>query len=92
MNNEQESAMNRLLQIANTDSGQGGKVADFLLSWWNASTCGGFDLTNLWAVDKVIADDMMTIIQFIHENHNYYPNEYGFKPQFLEIIKLWRDL
>ena len=92
MNIEQESALLRLLKIATTDSGQGGKVASFLLSWWNATTCGGFDLTDLWAVDKVIADDMMTMIQFIHENHNYYPNEYGFKPQFLEIMKLWRDL
>lgn len=92
MNTEQESAMIRLLKIANTDTGQGRRVADFLLSWWNASTFGGFDLTDLWGVDNVIAEDMLTIIQFIHNNHGYYPNNYGFKPQFLEIIKLWRDI
>ncbi len=91
MNYEQECAMKRLLKIANTDSGQGGKVASFLLSWWNASNCGGFDLTDLWSVDKAIADDMMVIIHFIYENHAVYPSEFGYRPQMLELIKVWRD-
>ena len=31
-------------------------VADFLLARWNVAEYGGFDLTELWAVDAAIAD------------------------------------
>lgn len=47
----QQAALERLIKIAQADTGQSRMTAEFLLSWWNASNCGGFDLTTLWGVD-----------------------------------------
>ncbi len=59
------AALVRLVRIAQSDTGQGRRVANFLLAWWNAQACGGFDLTDLWAVDDAIADDMLAITRLI---------------------------
>ena len=55
MSSEQQAALERLIRIAQGDSGQCRIVANFLLAWWNAPEYGGFDLTDLWAVDAAIA-------------------------------------
>jgi hypothetical protein len=34
-----------LLDVAERDTGQSGRVRNFLLAFWNAEECGGFDLT-----------------------------------------------
>ncbi len=44
-------ALEKLLNVAHEDSGQGRRVANFLLAWWNAEVHGGFDLTDLANVD-----------------------------------------
>ena len=44
-----KAALERLIKIAQGDTGQSRMTAEFLLSWWNAANCGGFDLTTLWA-------------------------------------------
>lgn len=54
-------ALTRLISIAKRDTGQSRRVADFLLAWWNAGSCGAFDLTTIWGVDSEIAADMVTI-------------------------------
>lgn len=82
-------ALDRLIRIAKSDTGQSRRVADFLLAWWNPSNCGGFDLTNLWGVDREIAVDMQTVFGFIARIHSY-PDSIGFKADFLEIIHQWR--
>ena len=51
------AALDRLVTIAQSDTGQSARVANFLLAWWNAGDCGGVDLTDLWNVDRAIADD-----------------------------------
>ena len=48
INARQQAALERLIKIAQADTGQSQRTAEFLLSWWNAETCGGFDLTTLW--------------------------------------------
>ena len=40
-------ALEKLLNVAHEDSGQGRRVATCLLAWWNAEVHGGFDLTDL---------------------------------------------
>ncbi|WP_427183824.1 ParB/RepB/Spo0J family partition protein [Bordetella bronchialis] len=64
-------ALCRLLKIAEQYTGQSKRVADFLLAWWNANSCGGFDLTDLWNVDHEIADDMMLVLSFIRRTKVY---------------------
>ncbi|MEA2770926.1 MAG: hypothetical protein QOD93_3888 [Acetobacteraceae bacterium] len=55
----------RLLALAQSDTGQARRAANFLLSWWNAQNCGGFDLTDLWAVDRTVADDMLALAALV---------------------------
>lgn len=82
-------ALERLIRIAKSDTGQSRRVADFLLAWWNSANCGGFDLTNLWAVDASIAADMQTVFGFVAGIHSY-PDSIGYKQDFEAIIAQWR--
>ncbi len=55
------AALKRLLRIAHSDTGQSARVADLILAWWNTGSLGGFDLADLFAVDRATADDMSTV-------------------------------
>lgn len=82
--------MERLIRIAQGDSGQCRIVADFLLAWWNAAEYGGFDLTEVWAVDTKIAEDMLEVFgQLVHERR--YPDSLGYDKQFQTIVRRWRS-
>ena len=85
----QLAALRRLVEIAKGDSGQCSKVANFLLAWWNAAECGGFDLTDLWAVDSEIAKDILTVTGLVARRHDY-PTAYGFRPEFEHLVAVWR--
>ena len=89
MNTNEEAALRRLIEIAKRDTGQSRRVADFLLAWWNAAECGGFDLTNLFAVDDAIAADMSTVFALIARVHRY-PDTLGFGKDFQAIVLEWR--
>lgn len=86
---EKFDALDRLVKIAQSDTGQSRRVADFLLAWWNAGECGGFDLTTLWGVDSSIATDMATVFGLVAEI-NSYPDRLGYGPAFERIIATWR--
>jgi hypothetical protein len=83
------AALDRLVIIAQSDTGQSRRVANFLLAWWNAGDCGGFDLTDLWMVDRAIADDILTVARLISIRHEY-PTVYGYGPQFEQLVADWR--
>lgn len=89
MNRPALAALERLIEIAQGDTGQSRRVANFLLAWWNAESCGGFDFTDLWNVDRAIADDMMTVIQLI-ASRSEYPCGYGYKSEFEKMLANWR--
>src|ERR1700760_1929807 len=82
----ERTALNRLVVLAQSDTGQSRRVADFLLAWWNAGECGGFDLTNLWGVDSSIAEDMITIFNYIARSRSY-PDTLGYNEQFQSIVR-----
>lgn len=86
---EEREALKRLLAVAASDTGQSRKVANFLLAWWNAETCGGFDLTDLWGLDKSLRNDAVTVFSMV-ARVNSYPDTLGFKPQFERIVADWR--
>jgi hypothetical protein len=89
MNNAQHTALERLIRIAQGDSGQCRIVANFLLAWWNAAKYGGFDLTDVWAVDSKIAADMLAVFeQLLHCRH--YPDSLGYGAEFETIVNRWR--
>ncbi|MGE4339703.1 MAG: hypothetical protein AB7E55_27630 [Pigmentiphaga sp.] len=82
-------ALKRLVKIAHGDTGQSRLVANFLLAWWNAGSCGGFDLTDLWGVDRAIANDMIAVIVLIASRHDY-PDVYGLRTDFERMVAEWR--
>jgi hypothetical protein len=89
MTRNEQAALERLVAIAKSDTGQGRRVVDFLLAWWNAGECGSFDLTNLWAVDTAIADDMATVFRMVARVQSY-PDTLGYKADFETIVRAWR--
>ena len=89
MNPENKAALERLIAHAKRDTGQSRRVANFLLAWWNARTCGSFDLTDLWAVDDDIREDMTTVFAYVGAE-NKYPDTLGYGPDFETIVRLWR--
>lgn len=82
-------ALERLINIAKSDTGQSRRVADFLLAWWNAGSCGGFDLTILWGVDQAIADDMQTVFGLIASSRCY-ADSFGYEADFRRMVEDWR--
>ena len=85
----QEAALKRLLRVARSDTGQSKRVADFLLAWWNARMCGGFDLTDLWGLDESLAEDALTVLRLMLETRAY-PDTLGYAEEFAELIRAWR--
>ena len=85
----ERAALERLIEIAKRNADQSRRVADFLLSWWNAEECGGFDITHLWAVDSTICADMVTVFDFI-SCVNKYPDTLGYEKDFKDIVRMWR--
>ncbi|MDK4717753.1 hypothetical protein PH552_00125 [Rhizobium sp. CNPSo 3968] len=82
-------ALEKLLNVAHEDTGQSRRVANFLLTWWNAEVHGGFDLTDLANVDRAIAEDMATVFTFLaREEDVVYPNDY--RSEIEQIIAPWR--
>lgn len=82
-------ALRRLVGIAATETGQSRAVADFLLAWWNASACGGFDLTALWRVAPPIRDDMLRVLDLV-ARHREFPTAYGLGEAFAALVTRWR--
>lgn len=89
MTQDERDALERLIRIAKSDTGQSSRCANFLLAWWNASSCGGFDFTDFWMVDCQIADDMLAVAAVIARANNY-PDSFGYRADFEEIVRLWR--
>ncbi len=85
----QRAALERLIEIAQRDTGQARRVAAFLLAWWNAEECGGFDLTDMWQVDTAIATDLVTVFGLVACRHSY-PDSLGYGKQFERVVALWR--
>ena len=89
MTTDQKAALERLIAIAHSHTGQARRVDDFLLAWWNAGECGEFDLTTLWFVDRSIADDMVIVFSYV-AHANAYPDTLGFNAEFQSIVRGWR--
>lgn len=85
----EKSALERLITIAQRDTGQIRRVADFLLAWWNAGQCGRYDLTTAWGVDDAIMEDMCVVFRLASRSSSY-PDTLGYGPQFEAIVRAWR--
>jgi hypothetical protein len=88
MDDAMRAALERLLDIATSDTGQSRRVANFILTSWNVSL-GGFDLSDIFAVDRDIARAMATVVAHLAESAAAeYPEAY--RAEVENLIKLWR--
>lgn len=89
MDETTRAAVERLLKIGQSDTGQARRVADFILAWWNAEELGRFDIADLFALDTAIARDMATVFSFLASRPMaVYPEEY--RAEIEAIIREWR--
>ncbi len=72
----EEQALRRLIDVASRPTGQGERIADFLLAWWNKDECGGFDLAQAWAFDDDLGNDLCTVFVMI-VRYRKYPDTLG---------------
>ena len=80
------AALERLIHVAQGNTGQSRIVANFLLAWWNAGECGGFDLTDVWGVDAPIAVDMLRVFALLAGCHQY-PDTMGYGKHLEAIVR-----
>lgn len=85
----ERAALGRLIAVARANSGQSVRVANFLLAWWNAGTCGSFDMTELWSVDDDLVADMVTVFALI-ARVRVHPDALGYEDDFVAIVQSWR--
>ena len=83
------AALDRLLAVAATDTGQARCVADFLLAWHNARACGGFAPTQLWAVSDPVRTDILAVIELI-ARERHHAAAYGHADAFDARLQRWR--
>lgn len=89
MDENTRAAFERLLDLARSDTGQARRAASFILAWWNAESLGGFDITDLFAVDAAIGRDMAIVFEWIARRSNaIYPEEY--RSEIENLIEAWR--
>lgn len=79
-------ALDRLLDVANRDTGQSRRVADFLLSWWNADICGGWNPVDLWGLDPALRVDILRVIIYLATPGACYPDTLGYKAAFERLV------
>ena len=89
MQAHERDALERLLVLAQGDTGQSRRVAAFLLAWWNAGAHGGFDLADLWGLDREIVADVVTVFGLIARVHSY-PDALGYEADFTRLARTWR--
>ena len=86
---EEHAALMRLLKIAETDTGQARRVADFLLAWWNPAANGRWDFIDLWSVDQQIEDDILLLLNGAVRLREY-PDTLGYSEEFERLVSDWR--
>jgi len=80
-------ALDRLFDLAASDTGQAKRVANFLLAWWNAGDNGGFDLADLFGVDHAVAADMGLVFLYLGGHHGaIYPDQMGYEDQIVALV------
>jgi len=83
------AAFERLVKLAQSDTHQSRRAANFLLAWWNADSLGAFDPADLFGVDSAIAADMATVFTWLAgQGVAVYPTEY--RAQIEKLIADWR--
>ena len=84
------AAIGRLVDIARSDTGQSGRVADFLLAWWNGPDNGHFPILHLSNCDAVIGEDMLVIMAYLAQEPTVYADAWGYRDAMIGLVDQWR--
>jgi len=88
-----KAAIERLIDLARSDTGQARRAANFLLAWWNGNDWGDFPITDLFGVDRAVAADMATVFAFLSQHGGaIYPDAFGFRDAMAELVEQWRPV
>ena len=88
-----QAALDRLLTVAMSNTGQSRIAGNFLLAWWNAAELGGFDLADLFSIDRAIANDMAIIFAFLGQQGGaVYPDAFDGRAEIVALIRMWRRI
>lgn len=86
-----EAALARLIAVARADTHQAGRVANFLLAWWNGPDLGDFPVADLFGLDRALGRDVATIVGFLADHPGaIYANAFGAQAAMEELVALWR--
>lgn len=87
------AAIGRLLAVAQSDTGQSVRCADFLLAWWNGDDLGHLPIAHLWNVDDELGEDMLIVVAFLSQHPGaIYPDAFGYRDAIVAQVERWRDL
>ena len=86
------NALDRLIEIARSDTGQARRVANFLMAWWNGPELGHFEIADMFGLDIDVANDITSVIGFLGQNDRgaVYIDGLGFAEEMQDVIALWR--
>lgn len=84
----EHESLTRLFKLAAGRTGQGRRVADFLLAWWDAERCGGFNPATLWELEAKNAKDLLAVLQLI-ARCRHYPESLGYGPALEQVLQVW---
>jgi hypothetical protein len=85
------AALERLFQVANSDTGQARRVAHFLMACWNAEELGGFDPADLFGLDRAIGLDIVAVVAFLaRQSDAFYFDQFDMRPDIEAVIARWK--
>lgn len=89
INSSIQTALEQLLALAERDTVQSRKVANFLLAWWNASENGGFDLADLYGLNGQSASACAAVFTWVAQC-GATPESLGYNARFKALALKWR--
>jgi hypothetical protein len=84
-----KTSLQRLIKIARSKTNQSEPIANFLLSLWDADTCGRFDFRELWNIDSDLVEDVASVVKAFAAEHRSLL-ELGYEEDFLALRQRWR--
>ncbi len=82
-------ALERLIRLAHNDTPAARCAASLLLSWSDAQAYGGFDLTQLWELNRDQQADALSLISYI-TRAGHGPVSLGLGDEIEAIAAVWR--
>ncbi len=86
---DEYAALTRLLRLAGNDTPAARCAAEFLLAWWDAPACGGFDFTGLWQLTAPQQRDLLQVTAYL-ARAGHGPQQLGLHEEMEGLLRQWR--